>query len=419
MTKQDDQEAEALRERLRHQLTRSEMSYTELFEDSAERFYRKTGLMAPGKSVPLEMWTSDNEERRNASWAEWQAAQKAEWQADLRAALSALDGLAKAEQERDTLKAALATSCKEREQLQKEHDELLARMASPGEGNNPRTAATIQPDSGLALTNADAVRTVRSLAAMLGWLNVPPRSTLEADLRAVKARADHAGAMAAAADTERENANHWRARALAAESCVEMVKCAACEGDGEFGYESNGPQGWVSTGRCDRCFGTGKVAKAREARCVDADLLSPDGETREQLQAQLTEACKERDEARLQVEGYCVQFLEEHKARQQADRARDDARATVADLQAVLATTRDDRERAEAERDVWKVDHAYLAGQMAEWRSWGIVEIASMNPNVSSYMDHWEGRATKAEASNALLLQQIERLQQDNQEKKS
>jgi hypothetical protein len=48
-----------------------------------------------------------------------------------------------------TAEAALATSCKEREQLQKEHDELLARMASYGEGNNPRTAATVQPDSGL------------------------------------------------------------------------------------------------------------------------------------------------------------------------------------------------------------------------------------------------------------------------------
>lgn len=35
----------------------------------------------------------------------------------------------------------------------------------------------------------DAERTVASIAAMLGWGNVPPRETLEADIRALKARA--------------------------------------------------------------------------------------------------------------------------------------------------------------------------------------------------------------------------------------
>jgi hypothetical protein len=44
------------------------------------------------------------------------------------------------------------------------------------------------------------------------------------------------------------------------------------------------------------------VAKAREARCSDADPLPPDGETKEQLQSQLTEACKERDEAKAWAE---------------------------------------------------------------------------------------------------------------------
>ena len=35
----------------------------------------------------------------------------------------------------------------------------------------------------------EAERTVASIAAMLGWMNVPPRDTLEADIRALKARA--------------------------------------------------------------------------------------------------------------------------------------------------------------------------------------------------------------------------------------
>lgn len=35
----------------------------------------------------------------------------------------------------------------------------------------------------------DAQRTVESIAMMLGWMNVPPRETLEADIRALKARA--------------------------------------------------------------------------------------------------------------------------------------------------------------------------------------------------------------------------------------
>jgi hypothetical protein len=33
-----------------------------------------------------------------------------------------------------------------------------------------------------------------------------------------------------------------------------------------------------------------------------------------------------------------------------------------------------------------------------DWTTCGIIELAVRNPNVSSYMDHWEGRALKAEA---------------------
>lgn len=42
-------------------------------------------------------------------------------------------------------------------------------------------------------------------------------------------------------------------------------------------------------------------------------------------------------------------------------------------------------------------DFAELEAQLAEWKTWGIIEIAVRNPNVASYMEHWENRATKAE----------------------
>lgn len=37
--------------------------------------------------------------------------------------------------------------------------------------------------------------------------------------------------------------------------------------------------------------------------------------------------------------------------------------------------------------------------ELKQWETCGVVEIAVRNPNVSSYVEHWEGRATKAEAT--------------------
>jgi hypothetical protein len=45
----------------------------------------------------------------------------------------------------------------------------------------------------------------------------------------------------------------------------------------------------------------------------------------------------------------------------------------------------------------------------ANFRTWGIIEIAVRNPNVSEYMNHWEGRATKAEAEIAALQEKARR----------
>jgi len=48
-----------------------------------------------------------------------------------------------------------------------------------------------------------------------------------------------------------------------------------------------------------------------------------------------------------------------------------------------------------------------LEAENEQWRSWGVIEIAVRNPNVASYMDHWEKRAEAAEAKLAALERDI------------
>ena len=45
-----------------------------------------------------------------------------------------------------------------------------------------------------------------------------------------------------------------------------------------------------------------------------------------------------------------------------------------------------------------------------DWRICGIIELAVRNPNVKSYMEHWEARAEKAEAENARLREALEKI---------
>ena len=35
--------------------------------------------------------------------------------------------------------------------------------------------------------------------------------------------------------------------------------------------------------------------------------------------------------------------------------------------------------------------------ELKQWTTWGIIEIAVRNPNIASYMNHWEDRAEAAE----------------------
>lgn len=57
------------------------VSYTQRFEETAERFYGKTGLIAPGKSVPLAMPQDEGERARG--WAKFQEAERLQYQEDL------------------------------------------------------------------------------------------------------------------------------------------------------------------------------------------------------------------------------------------------------------------------------------------------------------------------------------------------
>lgn len=49
-----------------------------------------------------------------------------------------------------------------------------------------------------------------------------------------------------------------------------------------------------------------------------------------------------------------------------------------------------------------------LERENADFRTWGIIEIATRNPNVAEYMAHWEARAESAEAKLAEARKVIE-----------
>lgn len=74
----------------------------------------------------------------------------------------------------------------------------------------------------------------------------------------------------------------------------------------------------------------------------------------------------------------------------------DGAKVRVAELFAQIESLVDERTAMQTE--------------LSQWRTWGIVEIAVRNPNVASYMDEWEGRATKAEAELSTLRAEREAL---------
>lgn len=69
--------------------------------------------------------------------------------------------------------------------------------------------------------------------------------------------------------------------------------------------------------------------------------------------------------------------------------AREQARIISEQQQQIIAL-RDDN-------DALKAQLTEAQAQIEQWKTWGVIEIAVRNPNVASYMEEWEERATKAE----------------------
>lgn len=64
------------------------LSYMDRYEQTAQRFYEKTGILAPGKDQPADGAHSDVV--RNIEWAKFQVDEKATYQLALRDAANML-----------------------------------------------------------------------------------------------------------------------------------------------------------------------------------------------------------------------------------------------------------------------------------------------------------------------------------------
>jgi chromosome segregation ATPase len=73
-------------------------------------------------------------------------------------------------------------------------------------GKKRKVAANTKVETPRATQDVENERTVRSLAAMLGWENTPPRETLERSLSALRSRWQEAEAARQGAQADLENA---------------------------------------------------------------------------------------------------------------------------------------------------------------------------------------------------------------------
>jgi hypothetical protein len=78
------------------------------------------------------------------------------------------------------------------ERLATEHAHLRALLKPNGRTVLAEVSDLFTEHERLKGENADHERTVKSIAVMLGWMNVPPRSSLEANVAALKSRAEAA-----------------------------------------------------------------------------------------------------------------------------------------------------------------------------------------------------------------------------------
>lgn len=107
-------------ERVKAFLGSCALDHTARFEQDAEAFYCETGLMAPGKDVPLEMAAGHDDARRRDAWEAWTRARRLAVLAGLHALVAQVATLTRARDderqrtddaytERHQLVAALST----------------------------------------------------------------------------------------------------------------------------------------------------------------------------------------------------------------------------------------------------------------------------------------------------------------------
>ena len=145
----------ALRARLEKALERSEMGYSERYDHDAKRFYAETGFMAPGKSMPVEMYQGEKHQaEREAAWQVFGAKLRDEFHALLRDGMAFLAAAAEREQEadyryrRDVEEYRLAFEGQKhlREASEAEVASLTARIGELEKANEELSHVEGQPD---------------------------------------------------------------------------------------------------------------------------------------------------------------------------------------------------------------------------------------------------------------------------------
>jgi len=95
----------ALALQLREWADDTALGFSERFEKHADAFYRETGLIAPGKSLPLEMHPSDDDAGQR-TWEEWHTKRRTAFIDLLRSAADAIDEARSAPDLLDALKTS-------------------------------------------------------------------------------------------------------------------------------------------------------------------------------------------------------------------------------------------------------------------------------------------------------------------------
>ena len=63
------------------------------------------------------------------------------------------------------------------------------------------------------------------------------------------------------------------------------------------------------------------------------------------------------------------------------------------------------------QRDALRAQLDEARAELTRWSAWGTIEVAIRNPNVASYMEHWEQRALSAEAERDALRVRVKELE--------